>query len=320
MANNHEEYDDYYDSDREYVQTRIPDKLRLSELLKKCKGSDRTMAQYAEECGTISPSTLSRILNGKITKPLTIEFLKTIYDHRDPKADVSFHALCSANGMIDKETLERRSRGDAQRRFDSKRDLENNIRSFICNELFDRGVTLKSGYRFLSRGLVGEDGKAQFLPYGIIRKSDFMISLPEMKEDAMWAFVICPYTEAENECERDFSFSMERFIERVEPNLLYDAWGIDGKGTADSEHEIKTSFVFCDERYYNTFRKLMEKVVFHTSMTTILVDVKNQSVLCEEWLNSPRKNKHVSLFELKKDTYDGDWTEELTLDDKEGDE
>ena len=162
--------DDYYDSDREYVQTRIPDKQRLSELLGQCKGSDRTMAQYAEECGTISPSTLSRILNGKITKPLTLELLKTIYDHRDKNANVSFYSLCTANGMVDKETLERRSKGVAQRRFDLKRDLENNIRSFICNELFDRGVALKSGYRFLTRSPEGEDGKTRFLAYGIIRK------------------------------------------------------------------------------------------------------------------------------------------------------
>lgn len=320
MATSYAGTDDYYDSDREYIQVRIPDKQRLSELLKMCKGSERTMAQYAEACGTISPSTLSRILNGKITKPLSLELLKTIYDHRDKKTEVSFYALCSANGMVDKEAFDRRSKGVAQRRFDTKRDRENNIRSFICNELFDRGVTLKSGYRFVNPHQIDKDGKARFFPYGLVRKSDFMIALPEMHEDAMWAFIICPYTEKENESERDFSFSMERYIEEIAPNLLYDAWGTDGKGSVDYEHELKTSFVFCDERYYRTFRELMEKVTFHTSMTTILVDVENEKVLLEEWLDSPRKNSSKSLFELEKDTYESDWTEDLIVRDSEEDD
>ena len=37
--------------DTEYVQVRTPDIMRISEYVIKAKGINRTMAQFAEDCG-----------------------------------------------------------------------------------------------------------------------------------------------------------------------------------------------------------------------------------------------------------------------------
>ena len=64
--------------DTEYVQVRTPDIMRISEYVIKAKGINRTMAQFAEDCG-IGASTLSRIANGKISKPLSEDTVKAIF-------------------------------------------------------------------------------------------------------------------------------------------------------------------------------------------------------------------------------------------------
>jgi len=310
---------DPYDSSIEYVQIRTPDKLQLSEILSKCKGPDRTMAQFADDCETISASTLSRILNGKITKPLALDILKTIYDHRDVNIDLTYESLCSANGMIAKEVHERNLERRERRYYLLHNEREKNVRNIICNDLFDRGVAIKSGYRYKNALDRIEENEPAFSPYGLCRKSDFMIKLLEFQEDSMWAFNICTYVEKEMKDASDLRFHMERFIDEISPVLLYDAWGTDGQGGVDSAHEIKTSFVFCDEEYYRIFRSLMEPVKFHTSMTTILVNIESQCVVREEWLNSPRMHDHGSLFEQKKETYDNDWPDILTRSGEEED-
>ena len=53
-----------------YIQSRVPDIVALGNLLKMGKGNNRTMAEYAKQCGA-SPSTFSRIATGKITQPLS---------------------------------------------------------------------------------------------------------------------------------------------------------------------------------------------------------------------------------------------------------
>ena len=49
-----------------YFQSRVPDIVKLGILLKKGKGNDRTMAEYAKECGA-SPSTFSKYATTSIS-------------------------------------------------------------------------------------------------------------------------------------------------------------------------------------------------------------------------------------------------------------
>lgn len=80
------------------------DKLALGQLITEIRG-ERTMAQLAEQCN-VSPSTLSRAVNGKMTKPLSQELIKALA----AKSDDPFmlERLVRANGMADAKTCEER--------------------------------------------------------------------------------------------------------------------------------------------------------------------------------------------------------------------
>ena len=90
----------------EYIQVRTPDIMKIGEYVVKAKGANRTMAQFAEECG-IGASTLSRIANGKIRKPLTEEVIRSIYEHRDEESNITLNAFMRLNGFMEKERYER---------------------------------------------------------------------------------------------------------------------------------------------------------------------------------------------------------------------
>ena len=58
----------------DYEQIRTPDFARIASYVNHAKGSERNMAQFAEATG-IGASTLSRIVNGRSTKPLSKEVI-----------------------------------------------------------------------------------------------------------------------------------------------------------------------------------------------------------------------------------------------------
>ena len=91
--------------DTEYVQVRTPDIMRISEYVIKAKGINRTMAQFAEDCG-IGASTLSRIANGKISKPLSEDTVKAIYEHRAPESKILRDRLCKFGDELLEESTD----------------------------------------------------------------------------------------------------------------------------------------------------------------------------------------------------------------------
>ena len=84
---------------RSYKQIRTPDYARLASLVSQAKGPDRTMAQFAETTG-IGASTLSRLVNLNIKKPLSMETIIKIYEGRaNAEDEYLLEALARANGM-----------------------------------------------------------------------------------------------------------------------------------------------------------------------------------------------------------------------------
>lgn len=73
------------------------DEFRFAELLVRAKGENRTMKEFAIECG-VSPSTFSRILNKVNRKASSPELLQTIAANADPFSWVTLEDLAEANG------------------------------------------------------------------------------------------------------------------------------------------------------------------------------------------------------------------------------
>jgi transcriptional regulator with XRE-family HTH domain len=285
--------------DKEYLQVRIPDKEKLSRLLNKLKGDDRTMAQYAADCGDISPSTLSRILNGRISKPLSIDVLQKLYEHKSPDCELEFRYLADANGMMKKDAYESRtSRADFRNaRILERREADRALITDLSNELFDRGYMLR-----VIRHLFKSSNSKSILT----NRFDYEIQLQLENTILRWQIVLLPYhldqeringymntmemskDEATAKClQRDMAMIFDRYA----TNFLIDAWQPDRlKGK-------KQSYVFTDQLYYDEFHKYMKNTYFHNEVTTILMDETAHTVIKEEWFNCPQAKEASRIFD-----------------------
>ena len=125
------------DPNQEFVVVRVPDKLALGQLITEIRG-ERTMAQLAEQCN-VSPSTLSRAVNGKVTKPLSQELIKALA----AKSDDPFmlDRLVRANGMADAKTCEEQKRmaHDSRSMREERLNTERKVKNIVSTELLRRG-------------------------------------------------------------------------------------------------------------------------------------------------------------------------------------
>ena len=297
-----------------YVQDGAVDKAQLSKLLNRLKGANRSMAQFASDCGEISASTLSRIVNGKISKPLPLDTLKMLYDHRDPDSQVDFDILARANGMVPKEDYERiQQRRSAGYRMSIERRKEEEIRTLICNELFDRGHSI----RVMRRFVIPLGASRSTSSFGTTAASDFIIKMADRGFGFEWRFVVVtmhvetlqyryvsdsekPEAEpmTEEQIKSRAAFSMSRLINNYSRNFLIDAWD------PSYLENVKYSYVFVDETYYNMFRLALKEAPLHNEVTTILIDENEQKVVKEEWLNCPQAADATSVFDEHVDEHD----------------
>lgn len=293
---------------KEYVQDGTVDKAQLSKFLNRLKGADRSMAQFASDCGDISASTLSRIVNGKISKPLPFETLKMLYDHRDPESHVNFEMLARANGMVPKEDYERiQQRRSMGLRMEAERRKEEDIKTLICNELFDRGHSIRAMRMSM---MLRNSSAHNTSSFGTTASSDFIIKMADRGSKFEWRFVICTMhvetervryisdgetSDAESMTDEQIksraAFMMSRFLNSYSRNFLIDAWN---PGYFEN---IKYSYVFVDETYYNMFRLALKDAPFNNEVTTILIDENTHKVVKEEWLNCPQAAGSTSVFD-----------------------
>jgi len=81
----------------EFERTGEPNIQELAALTDKARGG-RTVTEFAAQCG-VNASTMSRIINGKISSPISDELLVAIAANADPGSEVTFEALLNAHGV-----------------------------------------------------------------------------------------------------------------------------------------------------------------------------------------------------------------------------
>lgn len=81
----------------EYVRTKQPDPDKLAELVGRAKGK-RTVTEFATACG-VNASTISRILNKKLSGPCSDELIVAIAANAAPGSKVRFRDLLDAHGV-----------------------------------------------------------------------------------------------------------------------------------------------------------------------------------------------------------------------------
>ena len=264
-------------SAEEYVQVRTPDKVEIAHLVNRAKGPNRTMAQFAEEC-QISASTLSRIVNGKITKPLTYDTILKIFNCREAKDDeFLLRMLISANGMKQKGEHENSmAQYSAYVKRNQMMDRQTTMKNIVVTELFDRGIPVVNATKHLFR--MDENTTAQEIFPG--RIGDMAVSLNDKNpSELVWAFYWFPQ---EPEAEGDFKITVHQIvrltINAIAKLLLVDAW------QPEVINGLKTSFVFSNREVFEGFLTTLKDAKLNTEMSALLLDLNKGCVVEERWL------------------------------------
>lgn len=277
------------DQHKDYVQVRTPDKNALADLVMRAKGPDRTMAQFAEACD-ISASTLSRIVNGKITKPLTLDALvKICAHHAEGQHGELLDQLARVNGMMEKSEYARistKSNVFAERNADIDRVV--NMKNIIINELFDRGLpVMRPKYTYRMKN----DTHASSIFPG--RLGDFALTLPENGREHIWSFFWFPEVTTADKAQPAKRI-LRWIMDKLARWFLLDAW------EPNSLRNLKTSFVFVDRSLFEGFLEMLHTASLKNEMSAILVDLGNKSVIKEVWLPGEFTKPDASVFDEPK--------------------
>ena len=232
------------------------------------------------EATGIGASTLSRIVNGRSTKPLSKEVIVKIYEARADQDSVHLlDFLARANGMFPKEFAERVKTRD---QFAAKRNEEISREHMMKNALIagavSHGIPVA---QVVNRPIYRESISKTYIPR---RRGDFVLELAptdnNVRERYSWTFFLYSHIHDELDDERHLPVKriVYNIIERASGWFLMDAWGIDiVKGD-------KFSFCFVDEAIFQEFVDTLQEAKLRTEMTAILMNPTSYTVEREVWL------------------------------------
>lgn len=89
----------------DYIRVKDYDGQRLSELVVRAKGENRSLNQFAKECG-VNPSTMSRLINMKNNTPCSEDLIDAIAKNADPDSGITLEELLEAYGLAAIEVME----------------------------------------------------------------------------------------------------------------------------------------------------------------------------------------------------------------------
>ena len=264
--------------EEKYVYVGKPDLKRLGELITRAKGPNRTMAQFAEECG-IGASTMSRIANGKITKPVSMDNLKAIYEHRDKSFTNPFVELVACNGMMpESEYNEVSKKTDYTVRRYALQRQELQMQNILVSELGNRGISVTIKPRN-SRAYKQVSFMRIFPDKSFILGGEGM-SGDEQRFDSELSLYMYPVWEDDT----DQKFYAERrvhmILQRASVIFLADSW------EPDVFNDTRTSFVFADPNVYKLFVEKVNGAPIKSAMSAILLDLSENKIAEETEFSS----------------------------------
>jgi len=287
-----------------YIQSRVPNKAELANLITRAKGENRTMAEFAQACG-VSATMFSRIANQKIVQPLAFDVLVKICLNAVPGSEAHMHSLTRANGMVSKEFAEekdRESEGKFQR--DEKRfSLENEMKNVITSALLARGVGIRT-YKRIEDERINERARSGGRARLLLQMDShspaywrFEMMAPVGIRRGAKAFENDDVLDAESEVMFMFNCVAELF--------LLDMW------ETESMMHVQHTFVFHDREMYDEFLKRIGPNKVNNWFSVLLVDTKNQSVIEERYIPRFDGASKMSVFDLPmlQDDDIGDWWE-----------
>ncbi|MFD1406424.1 hypothetical protein [Robinsoniella peoriensis] len=275
-----------------YQQVRTPDMASLAAYVAKAKGPNHTMAQFAEDT-QIGASTLSRIVNCNIKKPLSIDMIISIFEKR---ADISDELLLSqiarANGLYPADYADRMKEREAfEMRHRESMNREILMKNAIVAGVAACGIPIK---QVNDSPLSNNDG----IQVGLPRiRADFTLDLnseSNLGSIKTWMFFLYPQISVTSDMQshRPVRFDARRIMDRISAWFLADAW------YPECMKGRKISFAFLDEALFDAFREMVSVVRLHTEMTILLLDQTTFAVTKEVWIPGEYEQlSNISVFE-----------------------
>ena len=275
------------EKDDEYVPAYRPNITKLAEFVMQAKGESRNMAEFAKVCNMVSTSTFSRIVNRKITKPLSIELIDRIIENAEDPESLNREAFMRANGLVLRSKLEKESFSG---RAEERKNLCEAVKRTIAEELYSRGCMLRI-YPYLPEN---ELPKSSFYFPWINRGIAVTVQGYEPK---FWNFIIHHTFSDSSEMlwsEEMRTKSCVREITGIWYEIfLRDMW------EPETLADIKHSFVFTEEFEYNTFCDMAARIKVNSYISAILINTKLRKVIAEEMIPRHDGKKLPRIFDLK---------------------
>ena len=285
---------------RTYKQIRTPDFSLLANLVSKAKGSDRTMAQFAEATG-IGASTLSRLVNHNIKKPLALDVIIKIYECRADEEDTYLlDSLARANGFYPVDYAQRVKDHDSMA---AKRNAHLNREHQMKNALIAGVAAAGCNISVIDMPRLRIDNLPTIFPSHL---GDFILKLSAntmVCKTRNWSFTIFTQLVEETEPRFNAKYYARRAFQSCSELLLLDAW------KPEALQDYKISFAFIDKAILGEFWNAVSIAKVHTEMSLILIDAVSYRVLDEIWLPgdyNPMAN--INIFSvpapINEDTYE----------------
>lgn len=265
---------------QKYIQVRVPDKAMLATYIREAKGTERNMAEFAAACGTLTPSSFSRIIHGNLTKPLTAEVIQSIVRNADPRANLSYKEMMYANGMVP-ENEDGESEGSRERRilFNNRKEMDIKVRNAIVGRLFATGKMLIA----LEKIGMGELKTEDVTGLKKVKKSPRKLGIPgrftlhiQGTEPFYYNYeIIIPGPEWSKHGYTGWCTDYAEFF-------LRDMW------EPDTLEDIMQNFVFTERDSYDVFWEFLKGVKVNSYMAAILVDTEKGSI--DEYKQIPRND------------------------------
>lgn len=262
---------------RNYKQIRTPDYARLASLVSQAKGPDRTMAQFAEITG-IGASTLSRLVNLNIKKPLSIDTLIKIYEARaNAEDEFLLDALARANGMYDPEYADRVQNHEAGPWNGNERiNREHLMKNAIIGSLVAGGHNVS----VYNTPMMDTSNLSPMFPR---RLGDFALRMEgdeHPNANKLWSFNLDAHILADYDGRypMDGKRFVRDFFARRSGLFLVDAW------KPEELRGTKLSFVFLDKDIFGAFWNALTVAKVHNEISLILIDPTTYRVLDEIWV------------------------------------
>lgn len=270
----------------DFVLVSEPDAQEVASIVLNAKGEGRTMKEFAEATG-ISAPTLSRIANGKISKPMSVENMLRIIEKSVDESSANFFALVRANGYISKS--EQKAIRDRQHVRKTRQGLQGTVKglmSVVVKAAFvDRGCSMDATM------LEDNPGGLESI-FGHVPKYDFNLRTEYKDDEFDWVFYLIPHSSEDYITEKfDIDKLGCQILRELSPIFMTDAW------KPDLYADKKITFALIDRDLYEVFYEYLRYARFNNRFSICLLNTDTGRVE-ETSFETANKKPNESLFDL----------------------